>query len=328
MGQSSVVNTATTFWLEIPQLEPGATNQSYFVDIAQCLSIINRRSYRQGMNYAVQGITAYTGGSGQALLASHLPTTWVSDNAITKAFETWKDQRAEVLKDSPTLKAKWSDFKVYMDSEHSHLGVASNLTPICFDTSVVPIAKNPYLIGEWNASQLAIPMDGGAGGSAATPEVTLHVVGDNLPAGQFTPGLTTSAGLITAYAQSRSIILAPDPDQPAGSNLSLYNELASHDELSEQVLNNVANANDEPPYDKDNYPGGAGNAVDNHVIDIMYFNDFGDATVTKEDHIGSFVAPMGLIRFDAFEGDPNGNFMVKVDIAPGSYKGVLAERGV
>ena len=35
--------------------------QGLFIDIAQCLSIINRKSYRQGYNYAISGINSQSG---------------------------------------------------------------------------------------------------------------------------------------------------------------------------------------------------------------------------------------------------------------------------
>ena len=37
---------------------------SQYVDLAQCLSLVNRRFYRQGMNYAVENIKFYANKGG------------------------------------------------------------------------------------------------------------------------------------------------------------------------------------------------------------------------------------------------------------------------
>lgn len=58
-----------------------------------------------------------------------------------------------------------------------------------------------------------------------------------------------------SYADSRSIILAPDPVQPPGYNTNMYIRESSHDEMSADIIQNVTNFNDMPPYDLDNYPG-------------------------------------------------------------------------
>lgn len=56
MAQSNIASTQDKLlFVWSHNTEPGA-NRDQYVDIAQCLSIVNRRFYRQGMNYAVGSI--------------------------------------------------------------------------------------------------------------------------------------------------------------------------------------------------------------------------------------------------------------------------------
>lgn len=288
-----------------------------YVDIAQCLSIVNRRMYRQGMNYAVGSIEFYSVQGGRVEV-DIVPRTWVADNATTKAFEAWKDQRAEVLKESPSLKAKWSDFKIFLDPQHVTNGVGLNLTPV--DSN-----GGPYALGEWNESQFVVPITGGSTGTAQ--EVTMHVVGDHIPAGAFA-STTTSASLIKSYADSRAIILAPDPVQPGGYDTNMYIRESSHDEMSADLISNVSDKNDNPPYDRTLYPGGATNAPEPEYVQEAIISNYGDSSVFSKGVIGSFIAPLGLLKITGKSFDPDNTISMVINLVPGNYKGILAEGGL
>jgi len=314
MGQSSIVSTDTQIELNI------TSNGAAYVDLAQCLSIINRRSYRQGMNYAIGSIEMIAGQSGTVNIST-VPTTWVADNATTKAFEAWKDQRAEVLKEQPSLKAKWSDFKVFMDETHAQAGTAANLTP-------VDALSAPYLLGTWDTSEYVCPLPGAAQAAAGdAQEVRFHVCGDHTPPGPFSP-LTTNVGLIQAYADSRAKVLFPDPAVPTEFDTGFYNVNSLPDEMQVDVMDNVANRNDDPPYNVAEYPGGRTNAPTPQFRDAMVIRNWGDATTFSSDTAGPFVAPLGLLRFLTSGFDGLFAITVIINLVPGKYKGVLAERGL
>ncbi len=317
MAQSSIVSTDTQ--IAIFHLNENPLVTELYVDIAQCLSTINRRSYRQGMNYAVASIEMFSS-DGCRIGVSTLPTTWVCDNATTKAFEAWKDQRAEVLREQPSLKAKWSDFKVFMDSAHSTLGVVANLTPR--DAS-----GNLYLLGDWDPSEYVIPVTGGSGGPASAQEVVMHVVGNHLPAGAFSNSVT-SAGLIKSYANSRAQIMAPNPVDPPGDTTNMYIRTTSHDEMAADIMQNTHDKNDNPPYDIEDYPGGDLNAPTVQWHDTLIVRDWGDSTQFSSDTMGPFVAPFGLLKFNLYDVDPDQGVSIVIRCVPGKYKGILAERGV
>lgn len=319
MSQSKMTNTVRKILLNTGPLDEVPT-QGLFIDIAQCLSILNRKSYRQGYNYAISNIKFYSN-TGTSIQVKILPNHWTMDNSTTKMFELWKDQRAEVLKESPSLKAVWSDCKFHMNTDHVTVGAGANLTPLAPDGS-------PYLLGEWAMSEITTPVDGGATGAAH--QSFMHVVGDNIPAGVFQPGVTTSVSAIEQYADSRAKVQSPDPVPPGGGVFrdTVYNITSSHDEMAADILNDVVFQNDTPPYDRDNYPGGALQPY-LELGDIAILNNYGDAASFSTYNTGPMVPALGLINLGfGIPEDPTQTVSIEIDLVPGKYKGVLAERGL
>lgn len=319
MSQSKMTNTVRKILLNTGPLSE-IPSGGKFIDIAQCLSILNRKSYRQGMNYAISNIKFYSN-TGTSIQVKILPNHWCMDNSTTKMFELWKEQRALVLKESPSLKAKWSDFKIFMNTDHAAAGVGGNLTPLAPDGT-------PYLLGSWEASEITTPVDGGATGTSH--QSTIHVVGDNVPAGVFQPGVTTSVSAIQQYADSRALIMSPDP-VPLGGGVfreTVYNLTSAHDEMAQEIMNDVTFQNDTPPYDRIGYPGGSAQPY-LELGDIAILNNYGDAASFSTYNTGPMVPALGLINLGfGIAGDPSQTVSIEIDLVPGKYKGVLAERGL
>lgn len=64
-----------------------ATN---WIDLSQCASIVNRRFYRQGINWAVAGFTVTVTGtttSPGSVTISKVPNTWMASNAWHKSLQ-------------------------------------------------------------------------------------------------------------------------------------------------------------------------------------------------------------------------------------------------
>lgn len=119
MAQSKAASTSTKLFFEFLP-EDGGTSGTYFIDIAQCMSMTQRKSFRQGMNYAVENMSfkyaptaAPQPGVFTSIEVSSIPKTWVADNSTTRAYLAWMEQRREVLKEQPSLKSAWSDFKLF-----------------------------------------------------------------------------------------------------------------------------------------------------------------------------------------------------------------------
>ena len=164
--------------------------------------MINRRFYRQGINWAVAGFKFLTASSfaGQVSV-NKLPNTWVMSNAWEKTFRAWQRQQREALDDGmqESIKAKFNDFKIFADPTHLSAGVGANLLPISVGDHAVAGIAAP---GEWEYSQLVIPNFGAPG---VNYEPFLTAVGAKVG------GAGGSYSLTSLYADSRSTPQSPDP---------------------------------------------------------------------------------------------------------------------
>lgn len=241
--------------------------------------------------------------------------SWIVHNAWKKAFTTWQAQARSVerLVDIP---AKWRDFKVYLDDS---MRGGTTLEPYAGDGAV-------YLAGEWNYSQFVWDDDG------TERETYAHLIGSDSG--------TTDFGLIQNYADSRKRVQANDPAQEAEASSSMYAKMLTigDDELIADLIDNIEAANDAPPYDIDDFPGGADNADAANPV------RFGSVNATQSTTtLPGFVAECGLIKVSCNEielttsGDPaavTGTSVYQavsaptvsclITVAAGPYRGVLA----
>ena len=110
----------------------GATGE-FTIDLSQCASLLNRRFYRQGLNWAVAGFKIVTGaGVSGNISVSKLQNTWVTSNAWEKAFRAWNKQQMDAIEEAgaESAVARFRDFKVHADVTHVNSGFAANLLPL------------------------------------------------------------------------------------------------------------------------------------------------------------------------------------------------------
>jgi len=283
-----------------------AAGQYQYIDLSQCASIVNRRAYRAGLNWAVGGFTVIGGGVGSGFITvNRLPETWVLSNSWEKAFRAWQRQQNEVLQDGQeSVKARFNDFKVFMDQAHFDATAANNLRPL-------GTAGIPYPLGEWEYSQVVIP---NAGAPGVNWEPYLQMLGGQPPAG--TP---PSIGLVQAYANSRSVPQSPDPAVPAGvttGSENIYRDMFDVGDNNDDLLDNVVGKNDNLPYNQTNYPGEVGDQAE-FVASIRLANTQSQTQVSG----GAF--PCGLIQLDTAALEGTVRFIVH--LVPGDHRGYLAQ---
>ena len=96
---------------------------SAYIDVAQCLSLVNRKLVRQGHVFKIKNMRSYSvdGDANNACntRVSVLPRTWMMFNAYKKARSLWNQMNLEAMDalGSQNL-PKYYDFKVYFDREH------------------------------------------------------------------------------------------------------------------------------------------------------------------------------------------------------------------
>ncbi|AXH77236.1 MAG: hypothetical protein [Cressdnaviricota sp.] len=292
-----------------------------YIDLARDVSRLARKFIRQGHLFAIGNIrvtmpAASTPTAGNAVYVSAAQNTWVVSNAWEKSFRHWQRQQNEALEDggSQSAKARFNDFKVYLDKNHQQTG---NLDPVNmgpfdvvgpFPTAVV--TSIPPLAGEWEYSQIVIPNDGAVG---VTNEYNLTIHGTDT---------ASTKGMALGYARSRSYPQSPDPATPTVRNSWMQQMFDVGDDNSD-VLDNAEFRNNELPYDQDDYPGTPANyqypenkawCFNRSTVGVNTFN------------LGGMVAPCGLLRIDQLfsTGSPT-DLILEIELLPGTTRGYHLE---
>jgi hypothetical protein len=330
-----------------PGIVPGKA--TYFIDLSQCASLANRRFYRQGITWAVAGMklnstmvventVAPTGASPSgAAYVQKLPNTWVMSNAWEKGFRAWQRMNNEALSETPSVKPKFLDFKIYMDTLHhsTDQGYGRNLLPATLGIPQAAIGNfTDATAGEWESSKLRIP----DAISEATREREIIAVGASFP-GNGASGLN-AVSLIEGYAASRGLPDILDPNTPddaadvdgiAPENwiAALFNEGT---EQTSDVIEDMISENNQAPYPFENdgtatdtmYPGGANQLSG---LQLVAIENITGSTVGGVTYIRGSSFPCGLIRIDLQNNDDTFemNNILQINLVPGTHRGYLCE---
>ena len=301
------------------------TLKTYFVDLSQIASVINRRFYRQGLNWAVAGIKiTAANATGGDVRVKKLPSTWVMSNAWEKGMRTWLEMTRKSLEETPSVRSRFMDFKVFANRDHHENGFANNVPPIDGN-------GQPYNLGEWESSKIPIPKTDGTSG---VTNVEVIAVGASYPGGGDS-GLN-AVSLIEGYAASRGLpnVLDPNtPDDAADTNgptpenwmAAVFNE--GNTQL-DNVITDVITENNIAPYPFENdgvngdtmYPGGANQAptLQLHDLSTISATTVGAMTRLKG---GTFPCGLMVIQTTGLEGVP----FVQIDLVPGQHRGYMCE---
>lgn len=296
----------------------------HYIDLSQSASIINRRFYRQGLNWAVSHFTFYktspTTSGAEGVTVGKLPTSWIMSNAWEKSFRAWQQviKNATDEPGSQSLKGKFLDFKIFMNSKHHANGVNDNLLPM-------DSAANFASQGEWDMSTIQVPTVG----TGANTDWDLIALGPNNP-GVGASG-NNAKSLIVGYANSRALPDVVDPNVPADSSstgdnwiMSLFTEGTQQDQEVIDTL--ITTGNQAPyPYEGDGanldtmYPGGETQLPSTRICGAGYFNT---GTNANKITVEGDTFPCGLVELYSSSDD---NISVIVHMVPGTHRGYLAE---
>lgn len=321
---------------------PGAvgTSATYYIDLNQCNSLVNRRFYRQGLLNAVNGIkvvstnvlagtlTPVADAPQGKILVEKLPSTWVMANAWEKSFRVWQRMINDALSETESIRPRFLDFKVYADAAHHNLGFGANLLP------------DEATAGEWSPSAVDIPKAWN----------TVPVVGTDLmeslefvATGASYPGAGASGldavSCIEGYANSRRLPAILDPNVPddaadvSGSTPENWMQAVFNEGITQtsDVIDDLISENNIAPYpfegDGTNvdtmYPGGELQqpGLQTHDLDRITGTTIGGVT-----RINGGAFPCGLIKITITNYDEIYELFPKllISLAPGPHRGLLA----
>lgn len=287
--------------------------QGQYIDLAKCMSSVNRRMYRQGMVYSVDFIE-YIGSQNDSISIGKIPEGYVTHRAYSYIYDLWRKQRAEALDElEPLEPGKWSDFKLYM--ERAHLDGGTDVLPSgLVNGNSLLSSQVAYGNAEWNHADI-IYHDVAAPGTSN--QLNLIMMGaDDLVAGV--------GSVINAWADARIRTQNPDPLIPdqAQSSWAAQTGENSADQM-EQIIGLIEDENDSPPY---------GNQPDTTLEPIIIgYNSMPGGVLLDTAVTGSTgrpvsldggLIPLGLLKFD-LGGDVVGGTL-RIHMTRGEYKGVAA----
>jgi len=320
-----------TLTFGVPASPAGETS---YIDLSQVASLVNRRFYRQGLNWAVAGFK-FLGTSAGVIQISKLPNTWVMANAWEKSMRTWNRMNREALAETESVRPKFLDFKIYADATHHNLGYENNLLPVAGFNA--PLATATFKTGEWEPSKVVFSNFGGV----TVEDHELIAVGASYPGNSPITGLD-AVSLIEGYAASRGLPNIADPNTPSDADdigpsatpenwmSAIFNDGTGRDE---NVIEDMISENNVAPYPFENgpvtgagitytdtmYPNGANQVpyLQTHDYEFVTSTTIGGTTRLKG---GNF--PCGLIRIDAV-----GEVMIQlqINLVPGHHRGYLCE---
>lgn len=304
---------------------------TFYIDLSQCASLVNRRFYRQGIQWAVANIKFSSLQAGSIQIGK-LPNTWVMSNAWEKGFRAWQQMNKNALEEAPGAKPKFLDFKIYADADHHAVGFDANLLPRDYNAQ-------QYTTGEWIPSKFVIPR---TDGSDQANNREILAVGPNYPGVSAVTG-HNAVSLIEGYAASRALPDIEDPNTPADMDdaaggtpqnwqAALFNEGTVQDAV---VITDLTSENDIAPYPFENgddgaggvftdtmYPGGQNQAptLEWHDFVTIYETNATNGVGTQNGKGGMF--PCGLIRID-WSPESSANLVFQIDLVPGNHRGYL-----
>ncbi len=142
-------------------------------------------------------------------------------------------------------------------------------------------------------------------------------------------GAWTSIGLIRSYADVKRDsggVAAGEPYLDADADTDPIANLFDSSDTHDDVRENMNVDNDEPPYDSDAAPGES--SVEETCVGAVMRTSAGAGAYARAP---GFCAPLGLLQVNVSDfsaGTSVGPVALFIDIVPGKYHGVHAERVV
>lgn len=262
-----------------------------YVDVGQCLSMINHRLYRQGKLYRVR--VRITDPSSMGLFAvTSLPDTWWARRSYNKVRDIWM-MRVKAMKDGGASVGRWNDFKVGYDNTHHDNFTSAKLPELVTDATGTQSAMTTGN-AEWALSELN-DNDGN--------DQTFRMLG-NTNVNEF--------GIIQSYSNITNVF-APDPDE-TGSGGNVYADLMLGEGGDDTDMDDQG---DYPPYHETDFP-----QLEVHqgqLVSVVQDGGGGLSGAQGSYATGYFDAPLGLLRITS-----GASAELTIEVQEGDYKGVNA----
>lgn len=293
----------------------------HYIDLAQNLSAVNSRLYRQGKVYHIANITVHDYSQDCFIKFCTLPNTWGVKTAWKLGLQNWMNMNRQLPDETLSAalhQGKWSDYRIWFNDDHR----TDPDVQLFRDVENNVIQQNEYKHTAYVSTD---------GSSVDTFEA--HMMGDHTGAA----GAYTSISLLAAYDEVRKLrqagASAIDPTVLTGVWTNLMEKQSEFDDIATELSTDY----DYPPYDKDTLPG-MKEGVNDHVTAPWCAREAHLSNVSGiMAAVGGFQVPCGLLAIETASrvpfpgGDvdlaiPSHNVIgLEIELVPGPYKGVKAD---
>lgn len=303
------VGQRTERYLHYELAHTGTGNDSHFIDLAAGLSAVNKRAYRQGLYYYIKSISVVETTADTKVQFGTAPDTWQIPMAWKLGFRSWSKMNSIAAQQIPggdlAVAGKYHDFKIYLNNNHR-----TNADVTVPTNGPVPMDGSPnHNVTDWDYSVLHT-MDP-EGNDAPTDDCTIMLLGAHQESGSD----LLSISLTQSYVNSKRVrIEDPKLLEEAMEADPLLNMFDISD-TADDVIEDLQDFNDLPPYDADGVYGDT-------MMRVQAFINGQNGNA----RLPGFCVPFGLL--EVLTNCPGGDNTVKVliELAPGPYHGVYAER--
>ena len=258
-----------------------------YIDVAKGLCSHNNRLYQQGRVYMVN-VSVQSDANKSNIELNTIPNTWMIRKAWSKGFEQWLESRKPSIEQGAKV-ARWNDFRIGWQHGLTWADYAG--APAGYDYGDGEYLKS-FVTNTVSDTRYTINMFGAASDGA------------------------DENGWLAMFDELAGVV-SPDPNQDATTGTAdPYQDwhASGHIDPAGYTPQDIQSQGDFPPYNPDRLTG----AVDVYNFHRIALN--GEAPSST----GWIEAPCGLIQV-VWPAGASENASLKITVAPGDYKGVMAE---
>ena len=311
------VGNRTERFLQYELQHTGASTDSHFIDLAAGLSAVNKRFYRQGLYYYIKSISIVETTGETKVQFGTAPDVWMVPQAWRLGFRNWSRMNSEAARSIPggdlSIAGKYQDFKIYLNDNHRtdpDVAVPSN-GPTAMDGSPT---HNP---DEWQYATIhTMHPEGSTANNADRDSFAVMLLGSHVASNGSVEDKYAAISLMKSYMVQKSRN-NPDGEPEQHDNilddpfLRMFDVANQYDD----IVDDLQDHNDKTPYDNDGV----------YEDTILRAQASVGPTSNKTAMLPGFCVPCGLLEVLTTSAGDN-TVKVLIELAPGPYHGVYAER--
>ena len=270
---------------------------TYYIDLAQSLSIHERKLHPQFREYKVMGGLIKDSNNESVVRMNVAPYTWYTKNALRRGKRIFDRMVNQRLGEATTKlnKSKYHDFKILLNN-NQNIDAAQNKVPC-------DAAGHVYNLGEWQyslyVSEDVAWADPGlsSNDNRDADEYYGMIVGNAHSAGAGGQDKWGRISLVKSWLETRPQPTADPTVDGAAVNTDPLSNLFDETDADDEVILNLTTRQDEPPYDVDSCPGieGGGGTQQNLQRVAMAATQSGAGQISM---LNGFSALCGLVQVE------------------------------